>query len=148
MSMKTISKSFLFFSFLLIVACGQNKDQLPTDMVKIDKKNLPEIKFEEEVHDFGKITQGEKVSHNFRFTNTGKGNLIISNAYGSCGCTVPEIPKQPIPPGKGSFIRVTFDSEGKSGIVSKEISILTNCMPNKRVIKVKADIFVPQTKNP
>src|SRR5438128_1475836 len=55
--------------------------------------NLPVFKFEEETHDFGAITQGEKVSYAFKFKNAGKGDLVISGASGSCGCTVPEWPK-------------------------------------------------------
>jgi hypothetical protein len=56
---------------------------------------LPDMKFEEETHDFGRITQGEKVAFAFRFKNTGSSNLIVSSAHGSCGCTIPEYPKKP-----------------------------------------------------
>jgi len=114
----------------------------------INKSDLPDMKFEEDVFDFDTITQGEKVTHDFKFENTGESNLIISSAYADCGCTVPEVPKKPIPSGEGNIIRVTFDSDKISGIVTKEITILTNCIPNKRVIKIKANIFVPQNKNP
>ncbi|MEK6615948.1 MAG: DUF1573 domain-containing protein [Bacteroidota bacterium] len=139
---------FLFFS------CGQNKDQLPTDMVNIpatadkglDKDDLPDMKFAEEIFDFGTITQGEKVTHDFKFKNTGEKNLIIANAYADCGCTVAEVPKKPILSGEANSIRVTFDSNKKSGMVTKEVTVVTNCIPNKRVIRIKANIFVPQTK--
>ena len=142
-----ISEIFFFSS------CGQ-KPQTTTDMVSIpatagegvDKSNLPVMKFEEDIFDFGTITQGEKVTHDFKFKNDGQKDLIIANAYGSCGCTIPEVPKKPIPPGGENIIRVTFDSDGKSGIVTKEVSIITNCIPNKCSIKIKANIFVPQTK--
>ena len=60
---------------------------------------LPELSFEKLSHNFGEIIQGESVSHQFVFTNTGQGDLIISNAKGSCGCTVPEWPRKPISPG-------------------------------------------------
>ncbi len=141
-------------SILLFVSCGQQKEKLPTDMVGIpasadkglDRSELPEIEFEESEFDFGTITQGEKVSHEFKFENTGEKDLIISNAYADCGCTVPEVPKKPIAPGEEAVIRVTFDSDKKSGMVTKSISVLTNCVPNKRVVKIKANIFVPQTK--
>ena len=109
------------------------------------RTNLPEIKFDEEVFDFGKITQGEKVSHAFAFTNTGKGNLIISGASGSCGCTVPEWPGEPIQPGKGSTINVVFNSEGKRGTQEKTVTVLTNCEPATRVIRIKAEIIVAET---
>lgn len=154
--MKSIIYSVFCFSYFFFSSCGENKKQTaPTDIVNIpataeqgiDRSDLPVLKFEEEVFDFGDITQGEKVSHNFKFENTGKKDLIISNAYADCGCTVPEIPKQPIPPGKTNSIRVTFDSDQKTGVVTKQISILTNCIPNTQVIKIKATIFVPQTNN-
>lgn len=107
--------------------------------------SLPEIVFEEEEHDFGRITQGEKVSYGFKFKNTGKSNLIIASAAGSCGCTVPEYPKEPILPGQEGKINVVFSSEGKSGIQEKTITIVTNCEPSTKVIKIKTNIIVPET---
>src|SRR5687768_16817628 len=58
------------------------------------------------LHDFGKITDGEKVEYSFRFKNSGKNPLIITNASASCGCTVPEKPEAPIKPGETGFIKV------------------------------------------
>lgn len=146
------------FSALLLVSlvsCSGNKKDsngISTNDVSntatpdgSDKSNLPDMKFEEEVHDFGRITQGEKVSFAFKFTNTGKSNLLITSAAGSCGCTVPEWPKEPILPGKEGKINVVFSSEGKSGIQEKSINIVTNCEPSTRVIKIKTDIVVPET---
>ena len=153
-----MKKLFLYTLYLiplcLLYSCGQ-KQQTATDMVNIpasadngvDKDHLPNMKFEEEVFDFGTITQGEKVSHDFKFKNEGKSNLIVANAYADCGCTVAEVPKKPIPSGEGNIIRITFDSDGKRGIVTKQVSLMTNCIPNKQIIKIKANVFVPQTKN-
>jgi hypothetical protein len=107
--------------------------------------DLPQIKFEEEEHDFGRITQGEKVSFAFKFKNTGNSNLIITSAAGSCGCTVPEWPKEPILPGKEGKVNVVFSSEGKSGIQEKSITIVTNCEPSTKVVKIKTEIIVPET---
>jgi hypothetical protein len=151
---KLVRVGLLFFSFLLF-SCGQNKEQIPTDMVNIpatadkglDKSDLADMKFEEEVFDFGTITQGEKVTHDFKFKNVGEKNLVIASANADCGCTVAEVPKQEIAPGEGNIIRVTFDSEGKTGIVTKTVTVVANCIPNKRAVKIKANIFVPQTKN-
>lgn len=109
-----------------------------------DKGSLPEIKFEEEEHDFGRITQGEKVSYAFKFKNIGKGNLIIASAAGSCGCTVPEFPKEPVLPGTEGKINVVFNSEGKSGIQEKTITVVTNCEPSTRVIRIKTDVIVAE----
>jgi hypothetical protein len=110
-----------------------------------NKSGLPDIQFEEEEHDFGKITQGEKVSFAFKFRNTGKSNLIITSAAGSCGCTIPEWPKEPIAPGKEGKINVIFNSEGKSGIQEKTISIVTNCEPSTKIVRIKTEIIVPTT---
>lgn len=107
--------------------------------------DLPEIKFEEEVFDFGPITQGEKVSHAFTFKNVGSKNLIISGASGSCGCTVPEWPKEPILPGGSGKINVVFNSEGKSGLMEKTVTLVTNCEPATRVIRIKTEVVVAET---
>ena len=107
--------------------------------------DLPDMTFDEEVFDFGKIIQGEKVSHAFTFKNTGSKGLIISNASGSCGCTVPEWPKEPVQPGKSGKINVVFSSEGKSGLQEKTVTIVTNCEPATKVIRIKADIIVAET---
>ena len=141
-------------SVVVLFSCGQGKDPLPTDIVNIpasagegvDKSELPDMKFEEEVFDLGTITQGEKRTHDFKFKNEGSKELVIANAYADCGCTVAEVPKEPIPAGGENIIRVTFDSNGKSGIVNKTVTVMTNCIPNKRIIKIKASIFVPQSK--
>ena len=109
--------------------------------------SLPEIKFEEESHDFGRITQGEKVTFGFKFKNTGGSNLIISSANGSCGCTVPEYPKKPILPSEEGTVNVVFSSEGKSGMVEKSVTIVTNCEPSTRIIYIKANIIVPTSVN-
>lgn len=107
--------------------------------------SLPEIKFDEEVFDFGKITQGEVVSHDFKFKNIGNSNLIISGASGSCGCTVPKWPKEPILTNGEGKMNVVFSSEGKKGIQEKTITIVTNCEPSTRIIRIKADVIVAES---
>ena len=143
--------------FVVIIAaffsCSHEQDDnLSTDSITNSasadgkrKSDLPEIKFDEEVHDFGRITQGEKVSHAFTFSNIGKSNLIISGASGSCGCTVPEWPREPVRPGGTGKINVVFSSEGKSGLQEKTVTVVTNCEPATRVIRIKCDIVVPET---
>jgi hypothetical protein len=106
------------------------------------KINIPEIKFEEEVFDFGAIIEGEVVSHDFKFRNIGNTNLIISGASGSCGCTVPKWPKEPILPGKEGKLNVVFSSEGKKGLVEKTVTVVTNCEPSTRIIRIKAEVKV------
>jgi hypothetical protein len=113
-----------------------------------DPGNLPVMKFTEEIHDFGQITQGEKVSYSFAFTNEGKSNLIISSAQGSCGCTVAQPPKEPVSPGKSGKIDVVFDSNGKSGKQEKNVTVITNGEPNTKILTIKAEIIVPTSNEP
>jgi hypothetical protein len=138
----------------VLISCKEEKKntgEVNSDDVSISatasgaqKGDLPDIAFEETEHDFGRITQGEKVSFAFKFKNTGKSNLIISSAAGSCGCTVPEWPKEPIKPGGEGKINVVFSSEGKSGLQEKTITIVTNCEPSTRMVRIKTNIIVPE----
>ncbi len=149
-----MNRLLILASFLLFFSCNNNTSEkaITSDVVNNSQTangsngaNLPEIKFEEEVFDFGKITQGERVSHSFIFKNTGNKNLIISGANGSCGCTIPEWPKEPIKEGAQSKIDVVFNSEGKSGMQEKTVTLVTNCEPATRIIKIKAEVIVPET---
>ncbi len=106
--------------------------------------SAPQMIFNEEKHDFGKITQGEKVSYSFVFKNNGGSDLVISSAQGSCGCTVPTYPKGPVKPGQESKIDVVFNSEGKSGVVEKTVTLVTNCNPSTKVLTIVSTINVPE----
>lgn len=88
------------------------------------------MSFENGNYNFGKITQGEKVSYSYKFKNVGKSPLIILNATATCGCTVPEVPKEPIKPGAEGEIKVVFDSNGKSGMQDKVITVTSNAQPH------------------
>jgi len=141
---------------ILLAACGGDDNKISTNDININASangtqnagSLPVIEFEEEVHDFGKITQGEKVSFSFKFKNTGKSNLLISSAQASCGCTVPKPPKDPLAPGATDKIDVTFDSNGKSGKFDKQVTVITNCDPNTKVLKITGEIIVPVSNEP
>lgn len=101
------------------------------------------IHFAEPVHDFGTIQSGEKVSHNFVLTNSGNEPLVITNAKGSCGCTVPKYPTDPIQPGQTGEIEVTFNSEGKHGAQTKTVTLTANTEPSQTVITIKAFVEAP-----
>ena len=147
---------FLIACILVVffTACrnkGKNGEMLSSDLVenpntasgKGDAGKLPVIKFEEEVHDFGKIIEGETVSFNFKFKNTGKTDLIIADVSTSCGCTVPSFPKTPIRPGMDGFIKVSFNSSGKRGYQTKNIAVIANTQPNTTPIRIKAQVVSP-----
>ncbi|WP_306352690.1 DUF1573 domain-containing protein [Flavobacterium sp. '19STA2R22 D10 B1'] len=101
---------------------------------------LPTIKFEEETHDFGTINEGDKVETVFKFKNEGEANLLIIDAKGSCGCTVPEFPKEPVAPGQTGEIKVSFDSHGKPGQQQKTVTLTTNTAKGSEQINIKASV--------
>lgn len=88
--------------------------------------NAPAIKFEEATFEFGTIKQGDVVSHEFKFKNEGKGDLVIRKTKASCGCTAVNPPSTVIKPGETSSIKVSFNSAGKSGTQNKTITVTTN----------------------
>jgi hypothetical protein len=99
--------------------------------------------FDKTEHDFGKIKQGESVECIFKVTNTGNEPLIIEEAHGSCGCTVPDYPKDAIAVGETRDIKVKFNSAGKQGVNTKTVTITANTEPLQTVISIKADVEVP-----
>ncbi len=143
---------FVIFLSIFLSSCGEERKNIDSSDVSNNasangkiNSSLPEMQFEEEVFDFGKITQGEVVSHDFKFKNIGNSNLIISGASGSCGCTVPKWPKEPILSGKEGKINVIFSSEGKKGLMDKTVTIVTNCEPSTRIIRIKAEVIVVES---
>ncbi|MCS7074229.1 MAG: DUF1573 domain-containing protein [Bacteroidia bacterium] len=103
----------------------------------------PELTFESETFDFGKVNQGEVVKHTFKFKNTGKADLQIQNAQASCGCTVPNWPKDPIKPGGTGTIEVSFNTAGKSNYQNKTVTITSNAEPSTKILYVKGEVVVP-----
>jgi hypothetical protein len=87
----------------------------------------PKISFSKEVHDYGNIKYDGDPNCSFEFTNTGDEPLIISNAKGSCGCTVPEWPKEPIAPGASASIKVKYDTN-RPGAINKSVTITSNAV--------------------
>ena len=106
--------------------------------------SMPVIQFNEDIHDFGRIIAGEKVTYNFKFKNTGNADLLISKVSTSCGCTAPEYPTTPIAAGKEGFITVSFNSENRKGFQHKTITVLSNTNPNTTVLQIKATVFQPE----
>lgn len=106
----------------------------------IDSSYLPILTWNEEVYDFGSIIEGDVVTKDFRFTNTGTAPLLILRATSTCGCTIPEWPKTPIAPDSTSSIKVKFNSLHKAGDQSKEVTIFANTFPNSSKITIKGKV--------
>ena len=136
-----------------LVSCeNSNSSAIDTDVVTNSKSasgeekpyNMPRITFEKMEHDFGKIIQGELVRYSFKFTNTGKSDLLISKVSTSCGCTVSNYPRQAIKPGEGGLIEVIFDSRGRKGFQNKTITVMANSHPNKTTLRIKLNVTLPE----
>jgi hypothetical protein len=128
-------------------SCDQKKEGITTDMVNNSATadgsgNTPvaEIAFEQDTFRFGEVMEGEKVAHSFKFKNTGKNNLIISGASASCGCTVPEWPKAPIPPGESGSIDVVFNTQGRPGAAKKAVTVSANTEPASCKIYIVGEV--------
>lgn len=94
-----------------------------------EKKDGPVITWDKKIHDFGDISQGDKVEHTYYFTNTGNEPLIITNVQVSCGCTTPKgWPRDPIPPGGKGELSISFNSAGKMGKQNKPLTIISNAV--------------------
>lgn len=149
-------KRYLVFALVALAACGENKtteqpnDKLPTSLVNnphsasgvdtVAAAMKPIMKFTDTLHNFGNIHEGEVVSYDFAFTNAGKSPLIISSASGSCGCTVPEYPKEPIAPGQAGTLKVTFNSNGKGGHQEKSVTLITNTLQGRQMLFIQAEV--------
>lgn len=111
--------------------------RLPVSADKpVDTANVPKIQLVETSYNFGEITEGALVKHSFKFKNTGKTPLIITDVQTTCGCTVPSWNKNPIHPSQTDEISVEFNSEGKEGKMDKPITIIANTFPARTEFKL------------
>jgi hypothetical protein len=128
---------FALFFFVLITtfSCKKNSDVVDRDGAVTD------MYFLEKTHDFGSINQGDKVGTEFEFTNSGNVDLIITDAVGSCGCTVPEFPKKAIKPSENGSIKVLFNATNRSGLQNKSVTITANTPKGTEILNIKANVI-------
>lgn len=147
--MKTINILMSFLLVLVMSACESKDTKLSTELVNNPKSaetpsnKMPTITFSKTEFDFGRILQGEVVSYTFHFTNTGNVPLIITGVEKSCGCTASDYPRQPIAPGEGGDIKITYDSKGHFGFQTKTVTVITNAIPSSTVLRIKAEVRTP-----
>jgi hypothetical protein len=111
--------------------------ETPAVPVQTVSTSLAEMSFEKDVHDFGTIDYAGNGTYDFKFKNTGTEPLIITDAKGSCGCTVPTYPKNiPIKPGESQIIKVTYDTK-RAGNFTKTVTINSNAKTPQKVITIK-----------
>jgi hypothetical protein len=146
---------FLIIIPLALFSCHNRQEdsgKLPSDLVNNPKsatettteKPVPAITFQKTEHDFGRVIQGEKITYNFKFKNTGTGDLIITRVSASCGCTAPAFTRDPVKPGDDGIIRVTFDSENRMGFQNKIVTVVSNSQPANQNLRIKAQVIVPE----
>jgi len=116
----------LFAAILSFSASAQNKGAI--------------IKFEKNVHDYGTLYQNGDGKSEFTFTNTGDEPLVLSSVRSSCGCTIPQWPKEPILPGQSGVIVVTYDTK-RIGTINKQITVLSNASENQVVLNIKGNVI-------
>ena len=141
----------------LMFSCADEKENGPYKDPEEAQKRIRETKKESSVSlidnraeitilgnetiNFGEIIEGEKVDLEFRIKNTGTGDLIITNAKASCGCTKLEYPKEIIKPGNEDNISVTFDSTRKPGKQKKQITLTTNSTPSIKILSIEGNVL-------
>lgn len=120
-------KKISLIALLMLMVCG----------IGYAKKNGAKIEMAETVWDFGTIPRNKGVAHDFVFTNTGDSNLVIIDATTQCGCTVAEVPQEPIAPGKQGKIKVVYNAVGMPQSFEKTVTVKTNGTPKKLHLKVR-----------
>lgn len=124
--------TIIFFTSLISTTLAFSQNNTTTN----NDKNAPIITFENVEHDYGTIYKGDDGKCEFRFTNTGKEPLILSNPRSSCGCTVPIWSREPILPGKSGLITIIYDTK-RTGPFNKTITVLSNAKNKTVVLRIK-----------
>lgn len=108
------------------------------------KGRLPEFRFNEEVHNFGKISQARSVTANFKFMNIGDEPLVISSVDPTCGCTVAKFTNDPVMKGRAGVITLIFDA-ATAGVFSKQVIVKSNAKTAVVILYIKGEV-VPMAK--
>ncbi len=148
-----MKKTLLLIALLPLLwlsSCGGQGSSSDIDVDLIDNPNsasgydnsahVPVLTFDSDLHDFGRITQGESISYSFHFRNTGNSDLVISGCSATCGCTVADYPRGRIAPGGEGYVTVSFNSQGKTGQQYQEVTVSSNAQPGRAVLKITAQV--------
>jgi hypothetical protein len=142
--MKKILLSAAMMAMVAIAAQSQDKAAVkPAPAPAAQPGNMAAFKWVETTRDFGKIPQGKPVTHEFKFTNTGKVPLVLSTVQASCGCTTPDYSKEPIPPGKTGTIKATFNAAAV-GSFNKSVTVNANVEGGATYLVLKGEVVAPE----
>lgn len=123
------------------------KENAANNPVVANPSSNADIKFEKTTHDFGTVKWAGNGDCEFKFTNTGKEPLILSNCQGSCGCTVPTCPKEPILPGKTGSIKVHYDTK-RPGPINKQVTVQSNAKSGQQILKITGTVEQQPVEEP
>ena len=153
-----MKKITILFAFLLatnfIISCADGKASTKVNKQNLDtaktrdaeiKQGVASISFDKKEYDFGTVNEGEIVETVFKVTNSGSTDLVITNATGSCGCTVPVWPKAPIKPGETGDIAVKFNTSGKPNRQMKTVTLTANTESGREVLTLRGSV-TPKAK--
>lgn len=134
----------ILFALAIVTSCSTDpskkakESKAATAEAAAPTADGPVMTFDKLSHDFGTINEGDVVETVFTLTNTGNSDLIILNARGSCGCTVPDYPKdQPIAPGDSAEVTVKFDSNNKPNANNRSVTFTTNTEKGREVVQIR-----------
>jgi hypothetical protein len=147
--MKTgIVKSLTLVAMVLVGLTACNDREKEKKIAEMESKLRKEaeskkavVEFETTTHDFGTIKEGDSAVYTYNFKNTGEVPLIITSVAPSCGCTVPEYSKEPVPAGESGYVKVKFDTNHKKDLVTKTVTVVANTEPKQTTLKFTANII-------
>lgn len=141
--MRKLASILTLLAFAVTFAAAQNTTTTPATTAAA-KPSAATIVFDKESIDYGVIQQNADPIRIFKFKNTGTEPLIIKNAQGSCGCTVPTYPTEPILPGATGEIKVKYDTS-RIGKFSKRVTLTTNATPETVVLSISGEVLKKET---
>lgn len=141
-------KNLILLSIALFAFCFSASAQAadPAGTPQTDP-NAPAFKWEEEIHDFGKIPQGIPATTRYYFTNVGKTPLSITEAKPTCGCTTPDWTREPIAPGKRGYVEATYNAAGV-GNFQKSVTVISNATPAPISLTLKGEVLPKENPTP
>jgi len=140
--MKKVIMAVLCLTMSTFATKAQEKGELSVNTQTAPKSDpdAGKFKFKEETHDYGEVPEGPLAEYDFEFKNTGKKPIVIQDAHGSCGCTVPTWPHEPIMPKQKAIIHVAYTTNGRPGPIMKDITINSNAQQSPMMLHIKGTV--------
>jgi hypothetical protein len=139
-NLSSMKKAMILLAAIAIAVVALGQELTASIKNEVPAKPVAAFSWAATTFDFGQIVKGEPVTHEFTFTNTGNDALIISSVQASCGCTVTEYTKDPIPAGEKGFVKATYNA-AKAGVFSKTVTINANSEDAVVTLTVKGEVI-------